>query len=287
MKKRYLTMLAAGLLAIGGAMPAQAEVDIIPFVSGLTSPDTDLVVSFNASRAACYDKSFPQPTCSDPLPDTSDPDPINHIAGGCTDDGAACFTDEECYDPNIKQTITDLACTFSWDFGDGGVGSVVGGSADSDLVVYQYDTAGSYAVTLTMTEPVSGLSESSTITVTAELVEPPDKSATFSTAVSEAVCVANRCVGGGNDGYKCADDAGCPGGSVTLTFDTAAADLARAYIFWGDRTRSVLIDPAVSDSATHVYSRDRSYNIRVTTVDSGHEKLDYTFADDADLTVTP
>jgi hypothetical protein len=285
MKKRYLTMLAAGLLAIGGAMPAQAEVVIIPFISGLTSPDTDLVVSFNASRAACYDKSFPQPTCSDPLPDTTDPDPVNHIAGGCSDDGAVCFTDDDCYDPNIRQTITDLACTFAWDFG--GAGTVVGGNADTDLVVFQYAAAGTYDVTLTMTEPVSGLSESSTITVNAATVEPPDKSASFSTAVIDALCVANRCVGGGNDGYKCADDTGCPGGSVTLTFDTAAADLARAYIFWGDRTRSVLIDPAVSDSATHVYSRDRSYNIRVSTVDSDHEKLNYTSADDADLTVTP
>lgn len=284
MKKRYLTMLAAGLLAVGGAMPAQAEVVIIPFISGLASPDTDLVVSLNAGRAACYDKSFPQPTCTNPLPDTTDPDPINHIAGGCSDDGVACFTDDECYDPNIKQTITDLACDFVWDFG--GAGAVVGGSADSDLVVYQYDTAGSYEVTLTMTEPVTGLSESSTITVTAGIVEPPDKSASFSTVINEATCVANHCVGGGNNGYTCADDSGCPGGEVTLTFDAAATNLARAYVFWGDRLRSVLVDPGATDSVSHVYSRDRSYNIRVSTVDSDHEKLDYTAADDTDLTVT-
>ncbi|MBU0909187.1 MAG: PKD domain-containing protein [Proteobacteria bacterium] len=287
MKKRYLTMLAAGLLVMGGALSARAEVVIIPFLSGLQSQDTDLVVEFNASRAACYEKTFPQPTCSNPLPDTSDPDPLNHIAGGCSDDGAACFLDDDCYDPNIKQTITDLACTYSWDFGDGGAGMVVGGNTATDMVVYEYAAPGTYDVTLTMTDPVSGLSESNTIAVTAVMVETPGNTASFSTVVTNAVCVANRCVGGASDGYKCADDAGCPGGDVMLTFDTAPADLARAYIYWGDRKRTVLVNPAASDSASHTYGRDKMFQIRITTVDLAHDQLDYTSADDPSLSVTP
>jgi len=286
MRKKYLPILAAGLLVVGGAAVTQAEVVIIPYVSGLPSPDSDLVVTFDASRAACYDKSFPQPTCTNPLPDTSDPDPANHIAGGCSDTGAACWDDGDCYDPNIKQTITPLSCTFSWDFGDGGAGSVIGGNG-TDVIVYEYFSPGNFDVTLTMTDPVSTVAESSTITVTAAEVGPPGKSVTFSTTVTDATCVDNACVGGGNNGLSCTGNADCPGGEVLLTFDTAPSDLKRAYIYWGDRRRTILVDPVASDAAGHTYDRERTYNIRVMTIDINHERLDYTSTDDPSLTVAP
>ncbi|MBI5558008.1 MAG: PKD domain-containing protein [Deltaproteobacteria bacterium] len=258
MKKRYISLIAAGMLVLSTAMVAQAEVVIVPYLSALQSTDTDLVVEFNASRAACYDKSIPQPTCTNPLPDISDPDPINHIAGGCSDDGAPCFTNGDCYDPQVKQTITDLTCTYTWDFGDGGAGAVVGGTGA--VITYEYAVSGTYDVSLTVTEPVSGASENNTVTVEAVIVEPPGKTADFSTSAT--------------------------GNAVTLSFDAAPAGLAKAYIYWGDRKRSSLINPATGTTASHTYTKAGTYNIRVQTLDGAHNGLNYTFADDADLAVT-
>lgn len=109
----------------------------------------------------------------------------------------------------------------------------------------------------------------------------------------DAVCGGstdqNLCSGGANDGMSCLDSSDCPGGSVTLNFsdapNVAPSNLARAYIYWGDRKTDALSYPDDLTTKTHNYNRNGIYNIRVKTIDLGHNELDYTTSQDTDLQV--
>ncbi|MBI4791902.1 MAG: CxxxxCH/CxxCH domain-containing protein [Deltaproteobacteria bacterium] len=159
-----------------------------------------------------------------------------------------------CYE-NVNGTAEERECSYEWDFG--GSGSVQGGNG-TDMVVFRYDAEGTYTASLTMRESVTGKTGSTGITATAANVVPPPASADFATAVN--------------------------GATVTLSA-TLPANVVRLYVYWGDRLRTVYTSPA-TDVMTHTYGRGgRSYNIRVTVMDSTHNSVDYTFSEDADLTV--
>lgn len=193
--------------------------------SALASADYDLTVTFDASRASCYQRD----------PETS--------------------------------VVTEMACDYSWDIPGG---TVIGGTADHNVVV-EFPAAGVYAATLTMTmvdDPAtpgdeSAISDTQSLEVEAIIVEPPVADMDFATAVS--------------------------GNTVTLTAPLLDANVVRAYIYWGDRKRTVSVDPQADLAAgiDYTYARGgRDYNIRVLVIDSDHVKTNYTFDDDGDLTVT-
>lgn len=192
------------------------EIVIIPSFEGLYSQDTDRVISFNATRSACYE--------------------------------------------NVNGTNEARTCSYEWDFG--GTGGIIGGNG-SNIMVYLYDAVGDYDVSLTMTESTTGKKETDMLTVEAREVEPPAPTGDFATVIN--------------------------GSTVTLTAPTLPANLVRAYIYWGDRQRTVSIHPQADLTAgiNYTYARGgRSYIIRVQTIDTGHNLLQYTFSEDGDLTVT-
>jgi len=161
--------------------------------------------------------------------------------------------------------VTDMNCTFSFD-ADGG--TPVGGNG-SDIAVVEYPAEGTYnpCVTVTMVDDPATPGDESTVSDTqcvnadAVIVEVPAAAADFATSVSSK--------------------------TVTLTAPTLDASVVRAYIYWGDRTRTVVTNPAnLQAGVNHTYGRGgRSYNIRVTLIDAAHNMTNYTFAEDADLTV--
>lgn len=191
---------------------SHAEVVVSPRISGLASPETDRVVSLDASRSSCYE-----------------------VVDGV----------------NRERT-----CSYQWDFG--GSGAIVGGNG-SEVMVYRYDAAGDYTVSLAMEESRSGKRGVESITVGALEVELPPPSADFTTTLAAT--------------------------TVTLAA-SLPSEVVRVYVYWGDRRRSVSTDPA-GLALSHTYERGgRDYNIRVTTIDSDHNRLSYTFGDDPDLRVT-
>lgn len=171
---------------------------------------------------------------------------------------SACY--DLAYDANGIMYPVDLACDSSWDFG--GAGMIVGGNGD-DVVVYEYDAPGTYTATLTMTEPVSGISGSKTVTANAIEVEPP---------------------------VLLVDDftAAVAGKKVTLAWVNADPAIIRAYIYWGDRKATQVTDvTSLALGIDHTYTTGgHSYNIRVKVYDENHNASDYTFNDDGDLQVT-
>jgi len=184
-----------------------SEIKVVPYLSALSSQDTDLVVTLDASRSNC--------------------------------DGAS-------------------GCSFSF---DNGGGTVIGGNG-TDQVVVQYPAEGDYTAVVTVTDIDSGQSRAASAVAHAITVEKPVASADFATLVSDK--------------------------TVTLTAPTMDASVVRAYVYWGDRTRTVVTNIAdLQTGVNHAYARGgRSYNVRVTLIDAAHNMTDYTFAEDADLTVT-
>jgi predicted CxxxxCH...CXXCH cytochrome family protein len=185
---------------------------VIPYLSGLSSLDTDRTVTFDASRSACYE--------------------------------------------NVNGVPVERTCSYTWDFG--GSGSVTGGNG-SDVMIYQYGAEGTYTASVTLREQVTGKSATETVTVIAENVAPPPASADFATSVAAR--------------------------TVTLTA-TLPPEVVRLYAYWGDGKRTIYANPA-TDVMSHVYTvGGRSYDIKVSTYDVGHNKVDYTVVQDADLHVT-
>ncbi|MBU0966099.1 MAG: hypothetical protein KKA54_06930 [Proteobacteria bacterium] len=179
-----------------------------------------------------------------------------------TFDGSRSSCYDLAYDALGIAYPVDLLCEYSWDFGDNGAGMELGGNGE-DIVVYEYSASGTYTATLTMSEPNSGVTVSKTVTATAALVEPQGAAADFASAVNDK--------------------------TVTITAPTLDASVVRAYIYWGDRKRTVSINPQVdlTTGISYTYARGgRDYNIRVQTIDAAHNMSDYTFTEDGDLTVT-
>jgi hypothetical protein len=191
------------------------------------SADTDFVVTFDASASACFENTI---------------DPVSK---------AIITENRDCGD-------------YTWNFG--GAGNIVGGSGQ-DFLVYQYEAAGTYDVTLTVSvQQDPSISDVLTQPVMALQTEIPAPPIDFVTEVN--------------------------GNNVTLTapnLSIEAPDIVRAYIYWGDRERTVTTYPLndLVNGIAHTYARGgRSYNIRLMVIDSAHNRWDYTFANDADLTVT-
>ncbi|MCB2181198.1 MAG: thrombospondin type 3 repeat-containing protein [Desulfobulbaceae bacterium] len=202
-----------------GELSDYSGLHLIPYPSALSSPESDLTVTFEATRSSCYEEAF-------------------NAMG-------------------IMYTV-DLNCSFTWDFG--GSGTIMGGNGD-DVVVYMYNTPGTYTATVSITEDSSGLTESSTVVASAIEVEPPPPSADFDVLVS--------------------------GNEVTLTSNTLTPDIMRVYVFWGDRERDISKNPLTdfSTGLSHSYTRSKDYNIRVKTIDSNWNELNYTFIEDNDLSI--
>ncbi len=108
----------------------------------------------------------------------------------------------------------------------------------------------------------SSVSDSQSISVNAVVVEPPVPVIDFAASVAGKV--------------------------VTLTAPTLDPSVVRAYIYWGDRTRTVVSNVAtLASGINHTYARGgRSYNIIVEAIDLKHVKTTFTSTDDGDLTVT-
>ena len=143
----------------------------------------------------------------------------------------------------------------------GGSGSVVGGD-DTDNFVYQYDSPGTYEVTLTVEfedDPLT--TDSKTISVSAMEIQPEKPIVDFSTVVS---------------GYQ-----------VTLSA-SLPAEVESATVFWGNGGSSVYTGSPSNFTMTYTYSADSIYIIRVETTypDKVNNTIDYTLSDDPDLTVT-
>ena len=168
---------------------------------------------------------------------------------------SACF--ERYIDQQTQSVITlDKECTFSIDFG--GPGTLVGGNG-VDIWVHEYDNPGTYEamITVKLVENPS-VNDIQTLSVSALEVAIPIPPINFTTMVN------------GND--------------VTLSA-AFPAEVVSVDVFWGDRESVLGVSPA-NFNMNHTYSRGgRSYNIRVATHDAEGNAIDYTFIEDADLTV--
>ncbi|OKY75863.1 MAG: hypothetical protein BM485_05870 [Desulfobulbaceae bacterium DB1] len=170
---------------------------------------------------------------------------------------SSCY--EEAYDHLGIVYPVNLNCTFTWDFG--GPGTVIGGNGN-DTIEFEYDDFGSYTATVIMTEDISGLTVSDTVTAEAAKVEPPPRSMDFSVSVN--------------------------GNQLTLSAASIPTDIARIYVYWGDRKQTTIADSPgtiLANGVVHRYLRGGGYNIRVVTIDAAYNSLEYTFAEDSDLAV--
>ncbi|MFZ5771733.1 MAG: CxxxxCH/CxxCH domain c-type cytochrome [Thermodesulfobacteriota bacterium] len=159
-----------------------------------------------------------------------------------------------CYE-NVDGVAQERVCSYSWDFG--GSGSVVGGNG-ADTMIYQYGSEGSYTATLTLRESLTGKAGSATLDVTAENVAPPPAVVDFATTVT--------------------------GRTVKLAA-ALPADVVRLYVYWGDGKKNVYTSPATA-VMTHTYSAGgRTYTMSATSYDAAYHKVNYTVADDPDLSV--
>ncbi len=129
------------------------------------------------------------------------------------------------------------ACTYTWDFGDSGV-------ASGPTISHVYASAGAYPVKLTVEDTTHGMTASTTVTVTAKLVN------TAPTASKTTPVVSGMTV------------------SFTDT-STDAQDAPAALtvtVNWGDGTTST---GKGGDAFTRTYSLAGSYTIRHSVTDTG------------------
>jgi hypothetical protein len=162
---------------------------------------------------------------------------------------------------NASRSYCPNGCEYTFDYSAGG--GILQGGNGTDMVTVQYPAAGSYTARVRVTDSVSGEVREETATAIAKVVQAPQAAMDFATAVN--------------------------GNTVTLTAPTLDASVVRAYIYWGDRLRTVSTNPQADLVAgiSHTYTRGgRAYNIRVQVIDVDHNKTDYIFSDDGDLTVT-
>ncbi|MCK9295604.1 MAG: hypothetical protein M0P70_11030 [Desulfobulbaceae bacterium] len=161
---------------------------------------------------------------------------------------------------NASRSFCPNGCDYEFDFSDGN-GVFMGGNG-TDTAVIRYPAAGSFQAAVYATDTVTGEKRADSVTATAMIVEPEAAAMDFATAVNNNV--------------------------ATLTAPILDAGVVRAYIYWGDRTRTVSANPQVelANGIKHTYSRGgRSYNIVVEAIDADHIKTSFTFSQDIDLTV--
>jgi hypothetical protein len=175
---------------------------------------------------------------------------------------------EEAFDHNGIMYPVPLTCDYTWDFG--GLGSILGGNA-ADVIVFSYDNPGTYTATVTVTEPISGLSANDTVIANAVEVEPPPPTADFWTVVNDKTVTIY--------------------GDLSA-FATPENTIDRIYFYWGDRQHSKVtqsiedIQTALTNGIEYDYSFGyRDYKIRVVTIDSKRNYIYYTNNEDPDLLV--
>ena len=167
------------------------EVQVVAHFSALASDDTDLTVTYDASRATCVKWE-------------------------------------------TEGNYQELTCDYAWDVSGG---TVVGGSATADTVVVQYPDAGDYTATLVMSN--GSVTDTQTVTVTAGVVEAPASTAVLtSTPHADGTCTVQ----------------GQPGNAV------------RAYIYWGNRTSTVVTAADLTNGVTE----ECGANVRVKVYDDEH-----------------
>ncbi len=176
---------------------------------------------------------------------------------------SSCYAKVDGFE-DFGKVIEERSCSYDWDFG--GAGNVVGGNG-KDIIIYEYSIPAfsdrQFAVSLTMTQETSGTSATASIDVTAKEVITTSHSVDFATMIDE--------------------------NTLTLTVASLPLDIKRAYIYWGDRQRTVSTDPQADlvNGLTHTYTPgSNNYSMRVTTLDTDHNKLQYSLNEDADLSVT-
>ncbi|MCB2183418.1 MAG: hypothetical protein KQH63_15395 [Desulfobulbaceae bacterium] len=168
---------------------------------------------------------------------------------------------------NASRSNCDNGCvSYSWDTSGG---TVLGEPTDEfgallypagSALVVQYGDTSQHTASITVTD-ASGEMRATSVSFTPQIVTDPVTGADFTSAVA------------GND--------------VTLSA-TVDASAYRAYIYWGDRSRTISNDPVADLAAgiAHTYNRVGDYRIRVMVLDSLHNRTDYTFNEDGDLEVT-
>ena len=167
--------------------------------------------------------------------------------------GSSCYERQNC----VNQELT---CNYEISYGDSGFGRIVGGNG-ANIVVYQYDAAGDYTASLTMTEQDSSTTVSDNLTVNAEIVETPLPAIDF---ISD---VANANV------------------SIIITdLDPSDTAIESVIVYWGDRYR---VEYSLPAAINHTYTRTGTdYHIRVQIVNTEGEAFNYTFMADEDLRVS-
>jgi hypothetical protein len=174
-------------------------------------------------------------------------------------------TFSRCYEL-VDGAVVQRTCTMTWDFESDG--SVDGSGPHTSTFSKVYPAAGSYDVTVVMTESVTGLTATETFAV--EALEPMPVAAT-----SSGFDATPNLIAGGT-------------GTTNLAVGDLATDVAKVYIFWGDRSRTVLqgttaLDAFRSGGVDHTYSRAGTYDITVYTLNTGALRLVY--QGDAAMTV--
>ncbi|MFH1216755.1 MAG: MopE-related protein [Pseudomonadota bacterium] len=170
---------------------------------------------------------------------------------------SSCY--EDAYDDRGIIYPVKLNCTFTWDFG--GPGVVVGGNGN-DIVEFQYDEFGSYTATVNITEDITGLTASDTVQAGAVSVTNPLSSIGFTTGVN--------------------------GNEVVLRATLLPSQIARAYVYWGDRKQTLVSSNVIStltNGVTHQYQKAGSYDISILVIDNSLKRFEYTVDEDGDLEI--
>lgn len=215
-----------------------AELVVKANFSALASTDTNYLVTYRTDNSELDDSTIP-PTWTEPA----------IILSSCY----AKLTDAE----GIMYT-EERDCTYSWDFTDG-TGTVSGGNPAGTVMPVTYSAAGTYTATLTMcmeddpattTVDESSVCDTQAVQVEALEVEPPAPDP----AAFSPVVVGN-----------------------TLTMSVSGmdfTDIARVYVYWGDRKRGVYKSPYPNE-AVHTYRNSGTYDIEIVTLDANRNTQTY------------
>jgi hypothetical protein len=247
---------AAGAPPSNGAMDCQLHI--------VTAQGANQFLGYTDSQLAVL-MTMDGKVTTDPPADEAVVDATFSYIHSVADDRKISFSAEyaPCYEM-VDSVRVDRDCTYAWDFESDG-------SVDSYLVsdTKVYPAVGTYSVELTMTM-VGNAAATSTVSidvVAADVRPAADPSGGFD-------ATPNLIAGGS--------------GTANLAVTGLAADVAKVYIFWGDRSRSVIQGTTALaafelSGMDHTYSRAGTYDITVYTLNNGALRLVY--QGDAAMTV--
>ncbi|MCB2183427.1 MAG: CxxxxCH/CxxCH domain-containing protein [Desulfobulbaceae bacterium] len=157
---------------------------------------------------------------------------------------------------NTGTCNTPFTCSFDW--GDGTSETGISCSAS-----HIYPAPGDYLVTWNVWDSKNhSMANDKTNPVTVEEVI-PDPDVTLGAVVDAAT------------------------GIVTVSVPettTAGVPVARVYIYWGDRSRTIISPPILP--AEHAYANNGIYQIKVIVYDQNYGKITYTYQEEPSLEVT-